>query len=107
MMTTTTERFRCLTIPATGPLIPASMKPMHKLWLPVAFATVLVLAPALRGQTNRLNGVAAIVNDAIITEQEVYSILEKELPRTRDADRAAVGAGRLQGRGFQHPGDAD
>lgn len=57
------------------------MKPMHKLWLSVVFATVLVVAPAARGQTNRLNGVAAIVNDAIITEQEVYSILEKQLPQ--------------------------
>jgi peptidyl-prolyl cis-trans isomerase SurA len=42
------------------------------------FAVTLASSPA---QTNRLNGVAAIVNDAIITEQEVYSELEKMLPQ--------------------------
>lgn len=44
---------------------------------------LLASVAARAGETNRLNGVAAIVNDAIITEQEVYSELEKELPRLR------------------------
>lgn len=54
-----------------------------------SFRDVLILAVLVAGVslpaavTNRLNGVAAIVNDAIITEQEVYSILEQELPRLR------------------------
>ncbi len=36
---------------------------------------------AAAGETNRLNGVAAIVNDAIITEQQVYRELEFMLPQ--------------------------
>jgi len=56
---------------------------MHKAWPGVALVALLLSAPAHAGVTNRLNGVAAIVNDAIITEQEVYSILEQELPRLR------------------------
>lgn len=53
---------------------------------PVLFVAALCLGgtmTARAGETNRLNGVAAIVNEAIITEQEVYSILEQELPRLR------------------------
>ena len=45
-----------------------------------AFGFAPFVSPAA---TNRLNGVVAIVNDSVITAQEVYSILEQELPRLR------------------------
>jgi len=60
------------------------MNPKLILFLPLlGLGLLLPMASARAGETNRLNGVAALVNDAVITEQEVYSELEKELPRLR------------------------
>lgn len=46
----------------------------------------VLLLPAFSGrgaETNRVNGIAATVNDSVITVQEVYRAVETELPRLR------------------------
>lgn len=68
------------------------MKQKLRIQLLVLTVALGVIAPTVcPGQTNRLNGVAAIVNDTIITEQEVYSIIEKELPRMQFLYRSQPG----------------
>jgi len=51
--------------------------------VPLLAALVLSIEPTQAGETNRLNGVVAIVNDSVITAQQVYTIVEQELPRLR------------------------
>ncbi len=59
------------------------MKPQFKNVLPALVAALMFAPCVARAETNRLNGVVAIVNDSVITAQEVYAILEQELPRLR------------------------
>jgi len=61
------------------------MKRQFKLTV-TALLAIAALGPALLhgGETNRLNGVVAIVNDAIITAQQVYARLEDMIQPLRE-----------------------
>jgi peptidyl-prolyl cis-trans isomerase SurA len=59
------------------------MKPQLRNALQAVVAALMIAPFVTMAETNRLNGVVAIVNDSVITAQDVYSILEQELPRLR------------------------
>jgi peptidyl-prolyl cis-trans isomerase SurA len=78
-----TNRFPCLTGPTAGPLIPHLMKPYFRSALPLLLVW-LALPPAVApAQTNRLNGVVAIIDGTVITAHQVQAAMEDVLPNLR------------------------
>ncbi len=78
-----TNRFPCLTGPTAGPLIRHLMKCYFRSALPLLLA-LLALPPTFAvAQTNRLNGVVAIVDGSMITEHQIYEAMEDVLPNLR------------------------
>jgi peptidyl-prolyl cis-trans isomerase SurA len=79
-----TNRFPCLTGPTAGPLIRHLMKCYFRFArLPLLLALLALPLTFAVAQTNRLNGVVAIIDGTVITAHQVQAAMEKLLPNLR------------------------